>query len=313
MNISNIYYMLKPVIPRSFQLFVRRKRVEYLMQFHKDSWPIDPQSVRPPQEWIGWPDQKKFALVLTHDVEWDRGQQRCRTVAQLEQENDFVSAFYFVPERYKVSSTLRSYLTGNGFEVGVHDLNHDGRLFSSKKIFQTRALRINKIIQQWKASGFRAGAMHHNLQWIGELDIKYDCSTFDTDPFEPQPDGVRTIFPFIVKRPNSEMSYVEMPYTMPQDFTLFILMRHETIDVWKRKLDWIAKNGGMALVNTHPDYMCLKQGYCEREEYPVENYKELLRYVMENYEGEYWNALPREVASYIKSTCEAGVKMVNEG
>ena len=32
------------------------------------------------------------------------------------------------------------------------------------------------------------------------LNIAYDASTFDTDPFEPQPDGVNTIFPFWVPR-----------------------------------------------------------------------------------------------------------------
>jgi len=35
-------------------------------------------------------------------------------------------------------------------------------------------------------SGFSLPSMHHNLEWIGELDIEYDASTFDTDPFEPQ-------------------------------------------------------------------------------------------------------------------------------
>ena len=38
-------------------------------------------------------------------------------------------------------------------------------------------------------------SMHHNLEWIKDLDIEYDASTFDTDPFEPQADGVGTIFP----------------------------------------------------------------------------------------------------------------------
>jgi hypothetical protein len=32
--------------------------------------------------------------------------------------------------------------------------------------------------------------MHHNLKWLASLNIKYSISTFDTDPFEPQPDGV---------------------------------------------------------------------------------------------------------------------------
>ena len=70
--------------------------------------------------------------------------------------------------------------------------------------------------------------MHHNLEWIGKLDIEYDLSTFDTDPFEPQPDGVGTIFPFWVERKDGRSGYVEMPYSLVQDFTLFLLMKEES-------------------------------------------------------------------------------------
>ena len=48
--------------------------------------------------------------------------------------------------------------------------------------------------------------MLHNLEWFHDLNVKYDSSTFDTDPFEPQPDGVGTIFPFWVPRPNSPLT-----------------------------------------------------------------------------------------------------------
>ncbi len=309
---NQLFYLLKPVIPRQFQLFLRRKRVQYLMELYRDVWPIDPASARIPNQWPGWPERKQFALVLTHDVEWDRGQSRCRIISAMEQENGFSSAFYFVPERYNVSASLRNYLIKNGFEVGVHDLNHDGKLFSSRKIFLNRAPRINHYLHHWNASGFRAGAMHHNLQWIGELDVDYDCSTFDTDPFEPQPDGVGTIFPFWVGAAGTDRGYVEIPYTMPQDFTIFILMRHENIDVWKRKLDWIAENGGMALINTHPDYMRIRSGECEMEEYPVNNYREFMHYVNNKYGGEYWNALPREIASYITTSRSSAVRLQDE-
>jgi hypothetical protein len=43
--------------------------------------------------------------------------------------------------------------------------------------------------------------MLRNLDWLGDLNIQYDGSTFDTDPFEPQPDGAGTIFPFWVPKP----------------------------------------------------------------------------------------------------------------
>jgi hypothetical protein len=49
--------------------------------------------------------------------------------------------------------------------------------------------------------------------------------------------------------------YVELPYTLPQDFTLFTVMREKDIDIWKKKLDWIVEKGGMALLITHP--VCL--------------------------------------------------------
>jgi hypothetical protein len=89
--------------------------------------------------------------------------------------------------------------------------------------------------------------MHHNLDWLASFDIDYSISTFDTDPFEPQPDAVRTIFPFWVPNNQRKSGFVEMPYTLPQDSTLFIILGQASIEIWKDKLDWIVKNDGMAL------------------------------------------------------------------
>lgn len=225
----------------------------------------------------------------------------------IEEHLGFRSSFNFVPERYDVSSKLRQYLTGSGFEVGVHGLIHDGKLYASKKTFQERAIKINHYLRQWKALGFRSPAMHHNLKWIHDLDIEYDASTFDTDPFEPQSDGVGTIFPFWVQGASDQKGYVELPYTLPQDFTLFVLMKEENIDIWKQKLDWIADNGGMALLNAHPDYMNFgrsKMDIMDIEEYPAKYYVEFLEYVKKNYEGQYWHVLPKKMARFWMSNIE---------
>jgi len=139
--------------------------------------------------------------------------------------------------------------------------------------------------------------MHHNLGWVHDLDIKYDASTFDTDPFEPQSDGVSTIFPFWVQGSNKR-GYVELPYTLPQDFTLFVLLQEKDIDIWKQKLDWIAEKGGMALLNTHPDYMNFGGKELRAEEYPAEYYEEFLHYIESKYHGRYWHALPRDIAGF---------------
>jgi len=283
-----------------------------------------PGSERPPENWSGWPENKKFALVLTHDVESATGLRKCRQLMELELECGFRSSFNFVPEGdYRVPRELREELTRNGFEVAIHDLKHDGRLYQSPREFSQRAARINHYLAEWQAVGFRSAFMLRQLEWLHELNIQYDASTFDTDPFEPQPEGYHTIFPLWIPRsdlsgrkanslnchsatPNSSRSsrdgYVELPYTLPQDSTLFLLLREKTPHIWFRKLDWIAEHGGMALVNTHPDYMSMNGSRRKTAEYPVELYKQFLGYIQQKYSGAYWPALPRQVAAYAQQS-----------
>ncbi len=298
MLVNEVYYLLKPLLPRPLQLFLRRKYIQLKLNRYREVWPICESCKEPINGHHQWPEGKSFAFILTHDVDTARGQERCLHLADLEEKFGFRSSFNFVPERYEVSESLRITLTRRGFEIGVHGLKHDGKLYQSWKTFHQRAARINKYLQDWKAVGFRSPAMHHNLNWIQYLDIQYDSSTFDTDPFEPQPDGVETIFPFYVPYDFGPGGFVELPYTLPQDFTLFVLMQEDSISIWKRKLDWIARNGGMALLNTHPDYMNFGNARPGREEYPSRLYEEFLHYVKSRYAGQYWHVLPKELAEY---------------
>ena len=48
----------------SVECYYRRKK-----HLCKNIWPIDTNSAKPPENWQGWPDGKKIALVLTHDVD----------------------------------------------------------------------------------------------------------------------------------------------------------------------------------------------------------------------------------------------------
>ncbi len=300
--IKKIFYILKPILPRAFQVFLRRRLVAIQREKYKDVWPILENSGKKPDGWPGWADNKKFAVVLTHDVEHQGGHDKCLQLSELEMKLGFRSSFNFVPERYNVSPKVRDELVRRGFEVGMHGLNHDGKLFSNKKIFDERAKKINEYIKQWNVTGFRAPAMHHNLEWIQDLNIKYDLSTFDTDPFEPQSDGVGTIFPFFISKDGSDQGYWELPYTLVQDFTLLVLMK-ENIDIWKKKVDWIVEKGGMVLLNVHPDYINLGNGKNKNEEFSKKHYVELLEYFIDKYNGMYWNPLPDELAVYLENHC----------
>jgi len=295
-----VFYILKPLIPRNFQIFLRKKLVKRKREKYKNVWPILEKAGKTPKGWPGWLDNKQFALVLTHDVETQAGHDKCIELMKLEKKLCLRSSFNFVPEKYNVSEKLRSDLIANGFEVGVHGLKHDGKLFSNKKIFNERAKKINRYLKNWGAVGFRAPAMHHNLDWIHELDVKYDLSTFDTDPFEPQSDGVGTIFPFWVAENGSGHGYWELPYTLVQDFTLLILMK-ENNEIWKKKVDWIVEKGGMVLVNVHPDYINFNQRTSKPEEFSPKQYIGLLKYIKSKYSSKYWNPLPMELAAYLES------------
>jgi hypothetical protein len=296
----DLYYLLKPFIPRRLQIVIRRNVALRKRKRCGKEWPIDQASGRVPEDWPGWPGKKQFALVLTHDVDTAKGQRNCAALAELEKDRGFRSSFNFVPERYPVSRDLRDFLSLKGFEIGVHGLLHDGKLYRTKKIFSERAEKINRYLQEWGAVGFRSPAMHCNLEWIHDLEIGYDASTFDTDPFEAYPEGVGTIFPFLVrkKQDDTDTGYVELPYTLPQDFTLFVLMKERGITVWKEKLDWIAEQGGMALLLTHPDYMNFDGSSLGTEEYPAQYYREMLNYVKTRYHGRYWHVLPRDMARF---------------
>ncbi len=295
---TKAYYFVKPLIPRRLQLIIRRLLVQRMRKIDADVWPIDERASKKPLHWKGWPDGKKFALVLTHDVETIKGHDRCMELMLQEEALGFHSSFNFVPERYVVSPDLRYLLQKKNYEVGVHGLLHDGKYYTSREIFKGRVEKINNYLREWKAVGYRAPSMLHKLDWFHDLDIEYDASTFDTDPFEPHSDGMGTIFPFLVAGENGEREYVELPYTLPQDHALFVIMREKTIDIWKRKLDWIAKHGGMALLISHPDYMNFKNAKGGREEYPAQYYRELLEYIQTQYQGQYWHALPRDVARF---------------
>ena len=290
------YYVCKKYIPRSAQLAMRRARAEYINKLRSYDWLCSNEYEFNFKHSV-WKDGKKFCLVLTHDVDTWKGLSRCDDVMNLEKDLGFRSSFSIVPERYEVDRGVVDRIHGNGFEVCVHGLNHDGNLFANKKIFNERKVLIEKYMKRWNAKGFRSPAMHHDLLWISELDIEYDMSTYEYDPFEPQGGGVGTIFPFLIQNPITKRRVVEIPYTLPQDHTLFIILHKKGIDDWVRKLDFIAERGGMATLITHPDYMNFGDDV-DIDEYSSEIYSKFLEFINEKYHGTFWNALPGELARF---------------
>jgi hypothetical protein len=229
-----------------------------------------------------WPGGRRFAFVLTHDIEGADGQRAASEIAEIDERCGFRSSFNFVPEKYRVHLSLVNDLKQRGFEVGVHGLVHDGMTFCSKQIFDARAQRINTYLGQWAAVGFRSPMTHRNPEWMQALEIEYDLSFFDTDPYEPMPGGTMSIWPFFMGR------FVELPYTLCQDHTLMVTLKESSPRLWLEKAAFIRRYGGMVLLNAHPDYL--------RDAGRREVYESFLRAM--NEQEDLWHALPRDAARW---------------
>ena len=292
------YYQLKPFLPRSLRTLGRRYYRQNQESHFPLKWPIEDRYVRFQFQCLAsvleqrglnsipyvnfWPAGHRYAFVLTHDIEEEQGTTFVEAVADLEERYGFRSVFNFVPERYPIDMGLLRDLKQRGFEIGVHGLKHDGKLFSSHSLFEHRAAKINQYLHEWGAVGFRTPFTHRNPQWMQALDVEYDLSFFDTDPHEPLPGGTMSIWPFQLGK------FMELPYTLTQDNTLANILHAQTAALWTDKVDFLAQWHGMVLVNTHPDYLRAQQCWTL--------YEDLLKDMKER-EG-YWHALPRDVARW---------------
>ena len=173
----------------------------------------------------------------------------------------------------------------SGHEIGIHGYNHDGTLYYSEGRFLRRAAYINEALRKYGAVGFRSPQVHRNLAWLQHLDILYDASCFDYDPYQPFPGGTGSIWPFMAGK------FVELPYTVPQDHTLFHVLKVRDISIWKKKTKWLAENRGMILTLTHPDYLM--------SERHLGFYEEYLSYLNEIPRA--WRCLPREMGARYSS------------
>src|SRR5262245_11519849 len=131
---NRLYYGIKPLLPRSIRMGLRSWLARRTREPAHDVWPIPRGSERPPDGWPGWPHGKQFALILTHDVEGIRGIENLDTLVELELKMGFRSAINFIPEgEYPVCPVLVHKLRAQGFEIGVHDLRHDGKLYQNRE------------------------------------------------------------------------------------------------------------------------------------------------------------------------------------
>lgn len=257
------YYRARGLVPRPVWIWLRRRYAPIQARATFPRWPVEPalhdlldllhslfESIagEPVPSIAPWPDGKRWALVLTHDVETQRGLDALDPVLELERSLGARSCWNFAARRYEVTLDHIERLLAGGCEVGVHGLYHDGRDLDPETLPE-RLPRMRRAAARWHATGFRAPATRRDWASMPLLGFEYDSSYPDTDPFEPQAGGCCAWLPFFNR------TMIELPITMPQDHTLFVILRQRDEQTWVRKAQFLRSRGGMALLDTHPDYL----------------------------------------------------------
>jgi len=291
------YYRVRPVLPRSVQLAMRRRYSRVQMRARFPRWPVEAglhdlygKLFRWLAEASGdripaialWPAPFTSAFVLTHDVETELGYRNVHRMREIEEAAGLRSSWNFVPRRYSVADDDVASLSSDGFEIGVHGLFHDGRDLESRKTLEHRLPEIRSWAERWSAVGFRSPATHRSWELMPLLGFDYDSSSPDTDPFEPQPGGCCTWLPFV----NDEL--VILPITLVQDHTLFEILGRASEEAWVEKAGYLRTRGGLVLLITHPDYML--------SDVRLDAYQRFVT-AAAGAEG-VWHALPRDVAAW---------------
>jgi peptidoglycan/xylan/chitin deacetylase (PgdA/CDA1 family) len=307
------YYRARPLMPRRLQLTMRRAftRVQARQRFPR--WPAETTlhdlydrllgfaadvAGEPLPQLAPWPKPFSWALVLTHDVETTTGYRNVERICELERKYGYRSSWNLVPRRdYTVEDTRVAELQQSGWEVGVHGLHHDGRDLESEQLVAARLPEMRKWADRWGARGFRAPATQRRWDLMPRLGFDYDSSYPDTDPFEPQGGGCCSWLPFW----NGDL--LELPITLAQDHTLFVILRESGARLWLEKARLLREREGMALLDTHPDYLL--------DEPATSAYEELLATFAEDATA--WRALPVDVATWWHRRAETHIERDGTG
>ncbi len=300
--IRSAYYAIRPLLPVHIRRHIQRFHFRRWSNIPFPSWPVDrtvenlmerlmffslkAHSVeRIPFIWF-WPEGSPGCAIITHDIEELAGRDFCSKLMDINESAQVKASFQIVPEqRYPVPESLLSEMRQRGFEINVHDLNHDGNLYRERKTFLERVQRINQYGKQFQAVGFRSGALYRNLDWYDSLDFSYDLSVPNVGHLEAQQGGCCTVMPFFIGK------ILQLPLTTTQDYSLFEILRTYSIDLWKKQADLILEKHGLLSFIIHPDYIIEKKSQ--------DTYKSLLEFIAQmRSDGKIWVALPREVNNW---------------
>lgn len=237
---------------------------------------------------------KRYACLMTHDVDTRSGLQKAKSIKKLEENYDVPSAWYIPSKHYKLDHEIVEELANYG-EIGAHDTCHDGELIRLPEQKLVKRLREAKgsleKITKCSVEGFRAPLLQHNPTILGglkEAGYNYDTSIPTWEPKHPRtlrPHGLGTTYPMFFD------GVTEIPVSVVQDHQLLYalgLEPKEAITEWSSIMALIDELGGCCVLLSHPEYKLF-----DRSNLAI--YEELLNVVASD--GKVWLVTPKQLAN----------------
>lgn len=201
-----------------------------------------------------WPNNKKFAVALTHDVDTLEGFKSINQFMEIEKRYNMRSTWYIVSNYYPLAKSTLNNLKEQGHEIGWHGYNHDNKIaYLKKESIKKRIKKSMLFFKQNNVKGFRSPSLLTTPILEKEISkiLLYDSSTVDTDPFlaDNPSRGCCSVFPF---HKNNQLI---IPITVPMDASLICagFSSEEIYNLWIKKIDWIKSIGGVAVITTHTE------------------------------------------------------------
>jgi len=201
------------------------------------------------------------SLLITHDVETEKGLRRALSLKAVEDELNVQSMWFLPSDEYPIARHIGRDLA-EGSTIGSHDVKHDGRLIHIRRhnelverLSESR-LKLEAVFEK-EVKCFRSPLLQFSRRIVGalgEAGYRFDFSVPCWEPVHPSTMsgfGVECVQAFEID------GLVEIPLTLFQDHQVLNLLgmnMDDAIKLWVEQANLIRSFDGDIVLLIHPDY-----------------------------------------------------------
>lgn len=205
--------------------------------------------------------KKPPSLLITHDVESEKGLRSALSFKSVEDELDVQSTWFLPSDEYPIARHIARDLA-EGSTIGSHDVKHDGRLVHIReheelvdRLRRSRA-KLEGIFEK-EVKCFRSPLLQFSCRIVAALSeagYRFDFSVPCWEPVHPltmSGFGVESVQAFEID------GVVEFPLTLFQDHQVLVVLGMNTREAIKFLVDQaklVRGFNGDIVVLVHPDY-----------------------------------------------------------